>query len=101
MGVFALVSHGLLEELLVYGYIRQNCGYSLQFKFPKDILETCLKWYHIDSYFIFVGDKCTLDNNKTIIHYKGEDITNNSNGERIKHANSCYHSIIMPSISET
>eukprot|EP01084_Bolivina_argentea_P157270 274055_1 len=97
----SLVSHELLEELLVYGYIRQNSDYSLKLKFPNDIFDLCIKWYHLDSYFMFVGNKCTLDNNKTIIHYKGEDITNNSNGETIKNPNSCYHSIIMPSKSET
>jgi len=85
---------------LVDGYIRINLGDNSPFKFPKDILELIMNWYHLDSYFMFIGNKCKLVGNQTTVHYIGEDITD-SIGENNKSPNCCYHSIIMPSMNET
>ena len=75
------------DSLIVSGYIHRQ-----ETEIPAEIIELCLKWYHIALFFEFMEDSRVeiMDDDKqpTIIKYKpGYGYT------------SCYGSVIMPSMS--
>ena len=70
------------DELLVHGYVRENDS-----RYPVDIMNICLKWYHIESFLFSAGDCLEINEEKDIVTHKGGQY------------NSCYGSIIMPSTS--
>ena len=75
------------DELAVYGYVRQEAT-QIEMEIPEDIMNICLLWYHIKSFFFKAGNACKLDKDKTRVEYSQSN-----------RANCCYGSIVMPSIS--
>ena len=51
-----------LDELLVYGYIRRK----FELDIPEDIMDLCVLWYHIASYFLVAGKHCTFNDDYTL-----------------------------------
>ncbi len=90
-----------LDELLVHGFVRLNTKHKIHTD-NMDIKKLCFLWYYVDSHLMKAGDKCELNENK--VTYFGDPIANNANqliGEQITHPNSCYGSIVMPSVCES
>ena len=79
-----------LDELLVYGYIRRE----FELDIPEDIMDLCVLWYHIASYFLVAGKHCTFNDDYTICEY------NNDGSLAGDQANSCYGSVLMASMSD-
>ena len=73
------------DELLVHGYLREYDS-----TFPQDVVAICFEWYHSGSFLFLCGDSLEINGAKDIVMYTGE----------LYQYNSCYGSIIMPSISK-
>ena len=78
------------EELLVHGYLREQTKVA-NTDVPEDIMNICVTWYHIKSYLFKAGTYCSISDDEMKVTYKNEKMTK---------SNSCYGSIIMPSISD-
>ena len=72
------------DELLVHGYVREYDS-----SFPEDITAICFEWYHIASFFFLCGDGVEINEERDIVKHNGN-----------WRYNSCYGSVVMPSISK-
>ena len=75
------------DDLLVYGFIRKE-----DIDIPTEIIALCFLWYHIELFIFKSSSHISLNEDKTLITQQQTE-----KGERA--LNSCYGSIIMPSIN--
>eukprot|EP01084_Bolivina_argentea_P244879 410141_1 len=83
-----VISFETRNELLVFGYVRIQTIKCKCDQIPADVMNLCFLWYHVNSYFIECGDSCHINKNRNIVKHIGPS-----------QRNSCYGSIVMPSIS--